>query len=71
MTIYVPASVPDELCEWLGQQCAKILDNKDFMDRVKGLGSTNTYQVFTLKEINDIQQEADRQIKEVFDAFNK
>ena len=41
------------------------------MAKVKGLGSTNTYQIFTLKEINDIQQEADRQIKEVFDAFNK
>ena len=71
MTIYVPASVPDELCEWLGNTCAKIREDEDFMARIKGLGSTNTYQIFTLKEINDIQQEADRQIKEVFDAFNK
>ncbi len=69
MTIYVPASVPDELCVWLGEQCAKILDDADFMARVKGLGSTNTYQIFTFKEINDIQQEADRQIKEVFESF--
>ena len=69
MSIHVPASVPDELCEWLGNQCAKILDDKDFMAKVKGLGSTNTYQIFTLKEINDIQQAADKQIKEVFEAF--
>ena len=69
MTMYVPASVPDELCVWLGEQCAKIRDDADFMARVKGLGSTNTYQIFTFEEINKINQEADKQIKEVFDSF--
>ena len=69
MTMYVPASVPDELCVWLGEQCAKIRDDADFMARVKGLGSTNTYQIFSFDEINKINQEADKQIKEVFDSF--
>lgn len=69
MTMYVPASVPDELCVWLGDQCAKILDDADFMARVKGLGSTNTYQIFTFEKINELNQDADKQIKEVFDSF--
>ena len=69
MTMYVPASVPDELCVWLGDQCAKILDDADFMARVKGLGSTNTYQIFTFQEINDLNQAADKQVKAIFDSF--
>jgi tripartite-type tricarboxylate transporter receptor subunit TctC len=69
MTIYVPASVPDELCEWLAAKCATIRDDADFMKQIKALGSTNTFQIFSLKEINDIQQEADQQIQEVFKAF--
>ena len=69
MTMYVPASVPDELCVWLGDQCAKIRDDADFMARVKGLGSTNTYQIFTFQQINELNQEADRQVKAIFDSF--
>ena len=69
MTMYVPASVPDELCVWLGDQCAKIRDDADFMARVKGLGSTNTYQIFTFEQINELNQEADRQVKAIFESF--
>ena len=69
MTIYVPASVPDELCQWLNEFCATIRDSEDYMKQIKGLGSTNTFQIFSLKEINDIQQDADAQIQEVFKAF--
>ena len=69
MTIYVPASVPDELAQWLNDFCATIRDSEDYMKQIKGLGSTNTFQVFSLKQINDIQQDADAQIQEVFKAF--
>ena len=39
------------------------------MARVKGLGSTNTYQIFTFQEINDLNQAADKQVKAIFDSF--
>ncbi len=69
MTIYAPASMERGMVEWINAQCAKIRDNADYMKRIKGLGSTNTYQIFSVDEINKIQQDADKQIKTVFDAF--
>lgn len=69
MTIYAPASMERGMVEWINAQCATIRDNATYMERIKGLGSTNTYQIFSVDEINQIQQDADAQIKIVFDAF--
>ena len=69
MTMYVPASVSDEKCQWLNDLCATILNDSEFMTRIKQLGSTNTFQIFSLKEINDIQQMADRQIKTILEKY--
>ena len=70
MTMYGPASMPDDLCQWINDLCATILKDEDFMKQVKALGSTNTYQIFTLKEIDELQQDADQQIKTVIEQFN-
>ena len=40
------------------------------MQQIKALGSTNTYQIFSLKEIDQLQQDADQQIKTVIEQFN-
>ena len=66
MTIYGPASMSKELCEYLNSKIIGIKDDADYMARIKKLGSTNTYQVFTYDEINKITQDADAQIKGIF-----
>ena len=71
MTMYAPASMPDELAQWINDLSAKILQDEDAMKQVKALGSTNTYQIFSLKEIDELQQDADQQIKVVIEKFNK
>ena len=69
MTIYGPAGMDSELVQYINDLCAGILDDADYMAQIKALGSTNTYQVFTVKQINDMQQAADRQIKTVFEVY--
>ena len=71
MTMYGPASMSDELAQWINDLCATILKDEDFMKQIKALGSTNTYQIFSLKEIDQAQQDADKQIKKVIEQFNK
>ena len=70
MAIYVPASVSSEQCQWLNELCATICDNTNYMSRIKALGSTNTYQVFSLIELFRIHQNSNAQIRRVFEAFN-
>ena len=70
MTMYGPASMSDELAQWINDLCATILKDDDFMKQIKALGSTNTYQIFTLKQIDELQQDADQQIKKVIEQFN-
>ena len=67
MTIYASAKMSREMCEYLNSMVIKFADNKEYMDRLrKEMGSTNTYQIFTYDEINEITQTADKQIKEIF-----
>lgn len=71
MTIYGPASMSKETAEQISKACAGILDKPDYMARVKALGSSNTYVVYTYDEINALTKTADEQVKAVFEAFNK
>jgi tripartite-type tricarboxylate transporter receptor subunit TctC len=71
MTIYGPASMSRELCEYLNKKIITIRDNEEYMARIKKLGSTNTYQIFTYDEINEVTQAADAQIKSIFETVKK
>lgn len=69
MTIYGPASMSEETAKAINEICKGIADKPEYMERIKALGSSNTYQYFTFEEINDITKSADDQIKAVFESF--
>ena len=62
MTIIGPAGMSDELCEYINDLCATIADSEEFMERVNGLGGTNTYEACSVEEFREIVAECDRQI---------
>ena len=69
MTIYAPASTPENIVQFYNDVCKKILDKPELVKRMTAAGSTTTYQIFTVKEINDYTQLADKQIKEMYERF--
>lgn len=69
MTIFGPASMSEETAKQINAACAGIAERPDYMEQIKALGSSNTYQIFTWEEINEITQAADRQVKEAFDSM--
>ena len=71
MTIYGPASMSEETAKAINEICKGIADKPEYMERIKALGASNTYQIFTYEEINEITQGADKQIKAVFESFAK
>ncbi len=71
MTIYAPASMSRETAEAINKICAGIAERSDYMDRIKKLGGSNTYQIFSYDEINEITKTADEQVKAVFESFAK
>ena len=66
MVIYAPASISDDLCGSISKLCASILEDDDYMVRIKELGPTNTYQVYTVKELSDLHEKSDRQISLIY-----
>jgi len=71
MTIYAPASMSVEMAKQINEACAGIAKSDKYMERIKALGSSNTYQIFSYEEINAITATADQQVKAVFDAMTK
>jgi len=69
MTIFGPASMSDETAKQINAACAGIAQREDYMARIKTLGSSNTYQIFSYEEINEITQAANKQVKESFDSM--
>ena len=69
MTIYGPASMSEETAKAINDICKGIADKPEYMERIKALGASNTYQIFSYEEINEITQDADKQIKAVFESF--
>ena len=69
MTIFGPASMSEETAKQINAACAGIAQREDYMKRIKDLGSSNTYQIFSWEEINEITQAADKQVRESFEAM--
>ena len=69
MTIYAPASTSPEIVQYYNDLCKGILNYPQYVERMHAAGSTTTYQVFTVEEINAYTQLADKQIKEMYERF--
>ena len=68
MTIFGPASMSDETAKQINEACAGIAKSDDYMKRIKQLGSSNTYQIFSLEEIREITRVTDEQVKGMIEA---
>ncbi|MDO5331360.1 MAG: tripartite tricarboxylate transporter substrate-binding protein [Bacillota bacterium] len=71
MTIFGPASMSDETARQINEACAGIAKRDDYMKRIKDLGSSNTYQIFSLEEIREITRVTDEQVKGMIEATQK
>lgn len=71
MLIVGPGAMSDELCEYINGVVADIVNHPDYMERIHGLGGTNTYQPMSHEEICESVADADAQISEIFASFSK
>ena len=69
MTIYGSAKMSDELVEYYNKLINGFVNDKELMDLAHTKGATTTFQVFSVKEINEYNQLANRQIKEMIERF--
>lgn len=69
MLIMAPGGMSDELANKINETMATIADDTEFMDRVHGLGGTNTYQYFSTEETTAIVQDAHDQCATIFEAI--
>lgn len=69
MTIFGPGKMSEETAKAINEICKGIADRPEYMERIKALGGSNTYQYFSFEDINAITKAADEQVKGIFDSF--
>lgn len=66
MIIAGPAGMSDELCNAINDTFAGIADSEEYMERIHGLGGTNTYEYMTVEETRAAIALADEQTAGAF-----
>ena len=69
MLVVGPGGMDDELCKYINDCIADIINSEEYMERVYGLGGTNTYQPMTVEEIRQVVADADAQLAEIWANF--
>ena len=61
-----PGGMDEALADKICEVVSSIVDSPEYMERVKGLGGTNTFQDFTRAEMREMMDRVDEQCKSFF-----
>ena len=63
---HAPAGMSEALADKICEVVNSIVDSPEYMQRVKDLGGTNTFQDFTRAEMREMMNRVDEQCKSFF-----
>ena len=63
MALAGPAGMDEALCDKIAEVVNGIVDSEEFMQRVRDLGGTNTFQAFTREEMREMMDHVDEQVR--------